>query len=158
MVYRFWEAQLSAPIKTKLAGKSFSASTYEELFKLADEAWLANGGSTSIPAVVAAVTEPVPSPPPSDPTPAVSAVARGRGRGQRGRGTTSNRGRGRGTYNNRNSQATTTNKPHQKGPKHSDLPAVAGWACAQHWKKGRGAPYCSDPLVCEWVQIVAPRT
>ena len=167
IVYGFWEAQLSAPIKTVLTGQKFTAQTYQELFKLADGAWLANGGQTSAPAVVAAVSSaPADSIPPTVDAPQVAAVNQ-RGRG-RGRGQNRGRGRGRGnTYNSRgntssvntsNNNTTSSTKPHQKGPKHPDLPAVAGWACAQHWKKGRGAPYCSDPLVCEWVQIVAPRT
>ena len=173
MVFGFWEAQLSAPVKTKISGQPFNHATYQSIFKQADEAWLANGGSTSTPAVVAAVSTDTK---PSDPNdaPQVSAVQRGggRGRGPRNRG---NRGNGRGTYNNNsnrsneaqntntnnsNSSNSTTNtnaKPHQRGTKHPDLPKNAGWACAQHWKKGRGAPYCSDPLVCQWVNVVAPR-
>ena len=176
MIYGFWEAQLGAPIKSRLAGKKFNKDTYVELFKLADEAWRANGGERATPAVVAAVEVPFTHQstlPPTD-TPQVSATTRG-GRGGRGgrnnRGGRGNRGQGRGqtTWNNtnQNQQSSTTNtstnnsnpptKAHQKGPKHPDLPSSAKWACAQHWKKGRGAPYCSDPLVCEWVNVVAPR-
>ena len=55
IVYGFWVAQLSAPIKTALTGLKFNADTYKDMFKKADEAYLANGGATSIPAVVAAV-------------------------------------------------------------------------------------------------------
>ena len=161
MVFGFWEAQLSAPIKTVLSGKQFNAATYTDLFKLADEAWLANGGATSTPAVIAAVSE---TPTPTT-TPEVAAVSqRGAGRGRGGRGQ-SNRARGRGanSASNRNTSRpapSTQNdsKPHQKGTKHPDLPASASWACAQHWRKGRSAPYCSDPLVCQWVNVVAPRT
>ena len=169
MVYGFWEAQLSAPIKTKLAGKKFNKDTYQELFKLADEAYLANHGSSSTPAVVAAVSKPQSDGSSSSEPAQVSAVSRGRGRG--GRGNRGGRGRGNNTWrgnsnnqsqnssqNSSNPPTQTGTKPHQRGPKHSDLPASAAWACAQHWKKGRGAPYCSDPLVCEWSQVVAPRT
>ena len=167
MIYGFWEAQMTPPIKLKLAGQKFNATTYTDLFKLADEAWLANGGSVNTPAVVAAVSDTTSSTP--EPTAQVGAVNRGQGRG-RGRGGRNNRG-GRGnnrgannssTYNqNQNTnqdQSSSNNKSHQKGPKHPDLPSSASWACAQHWKKGRSAPYCSDPLVCKWVSIVAPRT
>ena len=162
MVFGFWDAQLSPAIRTKLAGMTFDKNTYQNMFKIADQAFLANGGHVATPAVVGAV-----STPPQDETLQVAAAAtRGgaRGRGGRGRG-----GRGRGNNSSANSTASgsasassgssgTTSKPHQKGTKHSDLPSSAGWACAQHWKKGRQAPYCSDPLVCKWVNIVAPRT
>ena len=178
IVFGFWDAQLTPPIRTKLAGREFNINTYKELFKLADEAWLANGGATSTPAVVAAVSGPSsPSNPPTSAadqiaalTTQVAALSRGRGRGARGnRGGRGNRGNnsssggsGRGqnnqNQNNNSSNSSNSNKPHQKGQKHSDLPSNASWACAQHWKKGRGAPYCSDPLVCEWSQVVAPRT
>ena len=169
MIYGFWEAQLGAPIKSRLAGKKFSVTTYQDIFMLADEAWRANGG-TSTSAVVAAVAETA-KPSPSDTsssTPQVAAFNQ-RGRGRGGRNNRGGRGRGgqnRGSYNNNSQNQNQSNssnssnpptKNHQKGPKHADLPASAGWACAQHWKKGRGAPYCSDPLVCEWVNVVAPR-
>ena len=165
IVYGFWEAQLSAPIKTALSGQKFSATTYQDMFKHADDAWRANTPS-STPAVVAAVEGP--SNPPTSPTEQqVAAVTQRGGRGYRGGrgGQRGGRGQNRGGRggnsgggNNNSSTTSSNNKSHQRGPKHSDLPAVASWACAQHWKKGRGAPYCSDPLVCEWVQIVAPRT
>ena len=175
MVYGFWEAQLSAPIKTKISGQRFNNNTYQDIFKQADEAWLANGGSTSTPAVVAAVSESSPTLTTNAQVSAVRGGARG-GRGGRGPRNRGSRGNGRGTYNNNNSDRSNTQaqnqnsgsnssnnsnssstKPHQRGTKHPDLPEKAGWACAQHWKKGRGAPYCSDPLVCQWVNVVAPR-
>ena len=160
IVYGIWVAQLGPAIKSHLAGLKFNKDTYQDLFKKADEVFHANGGSRS-PAVVAAVSAPTPASssatPPvsaansSSDTPQIAAFQRG---GGRGRGNSNS-----GTYNNTNSSnssagsASTTNsantKPHQKGPKHPDLPSSAGWACAQHWKKGRGAPYCSDPLVCQ---------
>ena len=40
MVYGFWEAQMTLPIKTMLAGKSFNVDTYQEIFTLADEVFL----------------------------------------------------------------------------------------------------------------------
>ena len=83
MIYGFWEAQLGAPIKTKLAGMKFNKDTYKEMFKLADEAWLANGGGPPTPAVVAAVAAPNADPTTSDPAPQVAAI-RGAGRGNRG--------------------------------------------------------------------------
>ena len=166
MVYGFWEAQQSPPVKSALAGLIFNQTTYKDIFKKADQVFLANGGSAQ-PAVVAAVAAPAPpSTQPQDDSPQVAAVRGGRGRGSgpsRGRG---GRGRGRGSNTNSSNAATNTSsstnqntsKPHQKGPKHADLPSNASWACAQHWRKGRGAPYCSDPLVCQWVSVVAPRT
>ena len=172
MIYGFWEAQLSAPVKTKISGQKFNATTYTQIFKDADEAWIANGGQTNLPAVVAAVTDKssssegaTSSSQAAPEVAAVSARGNGRGRGQN-RGGRGNRGGGRGSYNNNQNNNSNQNqsnnqnnssKPHQRGPKHPDLPSSAGWACAQHWKKGRGAPYCSDPLVCQWVRIVAPR-
>ena len=171
MVFGFWEDQMSPAIKSHLAGLTFTKDTYKEIFKKADEVWVANGGVINPPrppAVVAAVAAPAdqPSLAQAGDNPQVAAI-RGRGRG-RGRGANrgANRGSGRGggSYNQNNqgqSQQTSSNnsnnKPHQKGPKHPDLPASAGWACAQHWKKGRQAPYCSDPLVCQWVRHVVPR-
>ena len=164
---------MSPPIKTALAGETFNKDTYTAIFKLADQVWLANGGAAQ-PAVVAAVAQ-APSASTSataeDPS-QVSAIGRGRGRGN-SRGGRGGRGRGnqyRGGYNNNNSSnqssspnqssasSDSSNKPHQRGQKHADLPSNAAWACAQHWKKGRGAPYCSDPLVCQWVNVIAPRT
>ena len=160
MVYGWWEAQLTPPIKTKIAGKKFDATTYKALFVEADEAWRANGGATSTPAIVAAVTA-TPTEIPTTDTQQVAAISRGRGRGARGnrggRGQTRGSQPARGGRQNNQTSNSSTTKPHQKGPKHSDLPASASWACAQHWKRGRGAPYCSDPLVCEWNQVIAPR-
>ena len=181
IVYGIWVAQLGPSIKSHLAGLKFNKDTYQDLFKKADEVFHANGGARA-PAVVAAVSSPSPSSSLSSQsqssqsaqssadTPQVAAFQRGGGRGRGGRG----RGRGRGgSTNNQNnsnqnqsrqenssnsSQNQQGQKAHQKGQKHPDLPASAGWACAQHWKKGKGAPYCSDPLVCQWVNVVAPRT
>ena len=93
----------------------------------------------------------------------VAAMQRGGGRG--GRAARNFRGGGRGQrggrYNNnqgqRNNQNQSTGpKPHQKGPKAS--PDVPSSACARHWKEGKNATYCSDPLVCEWVNFVKPCT
>ena len=178
MVYGFWEAQLSPPIKTALADLKFSKDTYQAMFKLADKAWAANGGETRTPAVVAAVNAEASTTTSTDEPSVAAFSARGRGArgGRGGRGNRGNRGGGRGgqnnstTYNNNNSSnqnasnsssnasSTNQNKSHQRGPKHPDLPASAKWACAQHWKKGRGAAYCSDPLVCEWKDVIAART
>ena len=165
IVFGMWEEHLSAPIKSKLAGQVFNKDTYVEMFRQADQVFHANGGSrVHQPAVVAAVT-PTPQTSSED-VPQVAAAARG-GRGRGGRGGRGRGGRGgsRGNLNNtsnensaQNQGQDSNNKPHQKGQKHPDLPASAGWACAQHWKRGQGAPYCSDPLVCKWVSIVAPRT
>ena len=166
IVYGFWDAQLTPEIKSNLAGMSFNKDTYQAMFKKADQVYQANGGATSRPAVVAAVSQPSPSTPVVQDDavqPQVAAVTRGgaRGRGNRG-GRGRGRGNGRGSYNGNqngsNQNQSSSNKPHQKGPKHADLPSNASWACAQHWRKGRQAPYCSDPLVCQWVSIVAPRT
>ena len=172
MIYGFWEAQMSSAIKTKIAGKSFNKDTYKDLFKEADEAWRANGGATQVPAVVAAVSAPSPS---DVSTPPQVAAVRGAGRGnfRGGRGNRGNRGgnnTGRGannqnqSQNNSNSSSNTSSnknnkqggqKSHQKGPRHS--PDVPDDACARHWKEGRGATYCSDPLVCSWVNVITPR-
>ena len=167
IIYGFWENQMTQPIKNKIAGLSFNAQTYTNIFKLADEVWRSNGGANSAPAVVAAasaVENSTPTSSSSSDTPQVAAVTRGRG-GNRGRGNRGGRG-GRGSYNGNNSnqnrpQSNQTSsqsggsKPHQKGPKHS--PDVPDNACARHWREGRNATYCSDPLVCGWVHIIAPR-
>ena len=175
MIYGFWEAQLGAPIKTKIAGMKFNKDTYKEMFKLANEAWLANGGGPPAPAVVAAVAAASSSSEPStsDSSGQVAAIRGGATRGARGGrgglGGRGNRGGGRGgsapqSYNqnnqSQNNQPLTQqgSKPHQKGPKHPDLPAKGDSWCAQHWRKGRSAPYCTDPHVCEWANVVAPRT
>ena len=165
---------MTSAIKNKIAGQKFDKNTYKDIFKQADDVFAANGGvSSSSPAVVAATSVSSASTPDtsassSSSTPQVSAV-RGQsnrgGRGQyRGRG---NRG-GRGTYNNSNNRQNQNNqnqqnqtqqqgqKPHQRGPKAS--PDVPDDACARHWKEGRSATYCSDPLVCSWVKNVVPRT
>ena len=165
IVFGFWEAQLSPVIKSHLTGITFNATTYDELFKKADEVWLANGGQNQ-PSVVAATRAPAQSPSPSTSSSSeasqtqVSAVTRG-GRGGRGRGSRGSGRGGRGNANSasqnttRNSNQSNTQKPHQKGPKAS--PDVPDQACARHWKEGRNANYCSDPLVCPWVHIIAPR-
>ena len=170
IVYGFWDNNLTVPIKTALAGQSFNKDTYQALFKLADQVFIANGGAvaSAVPAVVGAVATPntpVTTPQTSNDNPQVAAVrGGGRGRGQRGGRGGRGRGGNRGASNsqnqpaNNNSSSNSSNKPHQKGDKHPDLPARADWACAQHWRKGRGAPYCSDPLVCQWVSVVAPRS
>ena len=172
IVYGFWHSQMTPPIKSNLAAlrKKFDKDTYTEFFKLADDTWSANGGNaTSTPTVVAAVAASNPSPlSPDDPPPQVAAAQRGGGRGRGGRGQRrggrNNQGSGRGAYNNNSSsnQQNSNNqsqqegqKPHQKGPKAS--PDVPSNACARHWKEGRNATYCSDPLVCSWVHIIAPR-
>ena len=163
VVYGFWESQLTLPIKNKLAGKKFNKDTYSDLFKLADEVWMSNGGQvTSPPAVVAAVAAPV-----APDTPQVAAVGRGgrggrdrgtpaRGRGGRGRGSNQNSSTYNTNQNNTQRQQSSGNKPHQKGPKAA--PDVPDNACARHWREGRNATYCSDPLVCDWVKVIAPRT
>ena len=168
IVYGFWVAQLTPAIKSQLAGKKFNKDTYKDLFIRADEVWVANGGSPAPPTVIAAVAQPstVVQPSVQEDQPQVSAIQRGgRGRGNRGRGNRGGgRGTGRGAYNSNSNQSNQSNsnspssKPHQKGPKHPDLPSNAAWACAQHWKKGRSAPYCSDPTVCQWNQVYVPRT
>ena len=168
IVYGFWEAQLTPPIRTALSGQRFTADTYNTIFEHADEAWLANGGSDVIasPAVVAAASVQSASNPPTESAQA-SAVSRGRGGGRGGRGGRGNRGnrggRGgnRGASNNSNSNSNNTNQtqtnphPHQKGQRAA--PDVPDNACSQHWKAGRNATYCSDPLNCDWVRIIAPR-
>ena len=170
MIYGFWLNQLGPAIKCRLADMKFTKETYKDMFKLADEVWMANGGSAT-PAVVAAVSAQAPSS--SDPTPQVAAAQRGGGRGApRGRGFRGGRG-GRGGGRGSNSNSTSYNqnqnqpssssssnnssqqKPHQKGPRaHPDVPDNA---CSRHWKEGKAATYCSDPLVCDWVKFIAPR-
>ena len=146
----------------------FNKDTYTNIFELADEIWLANGGTP--PAVVAA-TSAVTGANPSEPsasTQVVSAAQRGnggRGRPFRGRGRGRGGGSGRGGQNNTsnsnsssnsNSQASSSGqKPHQRGPRHADGPPDS--ACSRHWSQGRSATYCSDPLVCEWSTIIKPR-
>ena len=169
MIYGFWEAQLTPVLKTKIAGLRFNKDTYQNIFKQADEAWLANGGSMTAPTVVAAVSTPQSPPSPSEfqdsqvnPS-QIAALQRGGGRGGRGnRNFRGGRGGQRGgRYNNNQGQRQAQPnqqsgpKPHQKGPKAS--PDVPASACARHWKEGKNATYCSDPLVCEWVNFVKPR-
>ena len=168
---------MTPEIKCRLAGMKFTKDTYQEIFKLADETWIANGGSTtSVPAVVGA-TKVNQSDSSSTSSPAataqVAAATRGGGRGGRGfRGNPrGGRGGGRGsggnnnnrqqnqnssnTNQNQNQQQQQGQKPHQRGPKAS--PDVPADACARHWKEGRNATYCSDPLVCSWSHIIVPR-
>ena len=172
IVFGMWDAQLTVPIRSKLAGRRFTKDTYKEMFKDADETWIANGGSElQTPTVVAATAE-VSSASSSTPSNQVSAVQSRGGRGgsqsfNRGRGGRGNRGfrGGRGGYNQNQNQSQSNqsnsqqnnsdNKPHQKGPKAS--PDVPSNACSQHWKAGKAANYCSDPLVCDWARFIAPR-
>ena len=173
IVFGMWDAQMTVPIRSKLAGRSFTKDTYKEMFKDADETWIANGGSeVQTPTVVGATAE-VSASSSSSPAAAgqVAAVQSrgGRGaqssfRGRGGRGNRGNRGGGRGGYNqnqnqsqnsNSNDQNNSENKPHQRGPKAS--PDVPSNACSQHWKAGKAANYCSDPLVCDWARFIAPR-
>ena len=182
IVFGFWEAQMTPEIRTKLAGRKFTKETYKEIFKIADETHIANG--QSVPAVVAATKSVARSSGSSSTSDAqssssevagqVAATGRGGGRGSNrgGRGNfRGGRGGGnRGSYNGNNSnnnqnrnqqqqqnqnQAQTGQKPHQRGPKAS--PDVPADACARHWKEGRQATYCSDPLVCSWSHIIVPR-
>ena len=176
-VFGMWFAQMTTPIKSQLAGLKFTEATYKDIFKKADEVWLANGGGAQ-PAVVAAVTASSATADDSNPSQIAAIGSRGRGGRGRGRGFFPNRGsgRGRGAYNNQNntnytnqSQNTSQNnknqgqnqgqqvnpKPHQKGPR--GAPDVPDSACSQHWKHARNATYCSDPLNCAWVKIIAPR-
>ena len=168
MVYGFWWAQLSLPIRSHLARKPFNKDTYADLFKDADEVWRANGGNTTpVPAVVGAVAANPPAPVVSQPADQVSAVRGGRGgfsnRGNRGgrggrgagRGSSSTASNTNNSQNQSNNTSSTSNKPHQKGPKAS--PDVPSNACSQHWKAGRAATYCSDPFVCSWAKILVPR-
>ena len=178
IVFGMWHAQLSTPIRVGLAGLKFNKDTYKDVFIKADEIWLQNGGSDVPQQVVAAVTSnsasSAPAPPSSpNSSSSLQVSAASRGRGGRGRGGNNRGGRGRGGYNrgnqnnqnnqsntNRNNNTTSSSnssgsKPHQKGQRHPDGPPDS--ACARHWLHGRGATYCSDPLVCEWVNIIAPR-
>ena len=168
VVYGFWSAQLSAPILSGLANLKFNQDTYADIFKLADELWRRNGG-TEAPshAVVAAASAQDDS---QSAAPQASAVRGGRGsfrgnnnrgnRGGRGSNRGGNRG-GRGSYNNnsnrdQNDSSSSSNpKPHQKGPRNS--PDVPDDACSRHWKDGKAATYCSDPLNCSWKNFIAPR-
>ena len=172
-IYGMWEAKLSPAIKSAIADMKFDHSTYKTIFKKADEVWRANGGS-EVATVVAAVAGDVSA---NSTTGAVdpgqlqvSAVSRGRGgRGnfRGGRGNRGNRGNYRGNQNNsnnrqntnsnqnQNSNSSSNQKPHQKGPRHPDGPPDS--SCSRHWSQGRGATYCSDPLVCGWSNIIAPR-
>ena len=170
MIFGFWEAQMTPAIRTKLAGQTFDKSTYKAIFKLADEVWEVNGGTSAAVVAAAKVVPAQPNPPPQgqdEVSAQVSALQRGRGRGGRG-GRGRGRGQGRGSYNqnqnynqnynntsNRQPQQQQGQKPHQRGPKAS--PDVPSSACARHWKEGKNATYCSDPLVCEWVNFVKPR-
>ena len=168
IVYGMWVSKLSQTEKAAILSLKFDQTTYQQIFDLADKSWLSTGSSTT--AVVAAVATPS-----SDASQAaldaaqVSAVSsRGNFRGRNNRGNRGNRG-GRGTYrggqNNSNQNQTNTRnnsggqtsgqKPHQKGPRHQDGPPDS--ACSRHWSQGKGATYCSDPLVCGWASIIAPR-
>ena len=171
-VYGMWVSKMTPPIKSAIARIKFGADTYKEIFDTADKVHLANGGS-DVPTVVAAVAEPSqPGSAPTDPSnPQVSATTyRGRGRGGFNRGNRGNRGgrgTGRGGQNNQQNQSQNQNqnsnnssssyvqKPHQKGPRHPDGPPNS--SCSRHWSQGRSATYCSDPLVCGWASIIAPR-
>ena len=44
MVFGFWHAQLTIPIRSAMAGQTFDKDTYKALFTLADQVWVANGG------------------------------------------------------------------------------------------------------------------
>ena len=172
MVFGFWDAQMTPEIKSHLAGLKFNKDTYKDILKKADEVFHANGGISRLPGVVAATTTATPTSPPTQTTPQVSAVRGGRGgRGNRGGGRGGRGGRGGGNNStpapannsnqkNQNSQSSNNKnyqpKPHQRGPRHS--PDVPDNACSRHWQDGRNAKYCSDPLNCDWVKIIAPRS
>ena len=176
VVWGFWDAQMTPAIRSGLAGMSFTKDTYKEIFKKADDLWAANGGGQSHPPVIAAAKASQASSSSNTPntssteSPQVSAV-RGGGRGgfrggRGGRGANrGNRGNSNSYNNNQNRQSNNSSsnqnqesggqKPHQRGPRAS--PDVPDNACARHWKEGRSATYCSDPLVCSRVHIIAPR-
>ena len=163
-IFGMWHAQLTQPIRNKLAGQKFNKDTYQDMLKQADEVWIANGGAVTQAPVVGAVAAPTPS----QDSPQVAAVGRGQNSSRRGNPPRGRGGRGRGSGNNNNSRqnqnqssSSSTNsssyqpKPHQKGPRHSDSPPDQ--SCSQHWSKGRSATYCTDPLNCPWVKIIAAR-
>ena len=177
VMFGFWEAQMPPAIKCRIAGMKFNKDTYQEIFKLADETWIANGGSTTkTPAVVGATkVNSASDSSSSSSAPQVSATSRGGGRGggrgnfrgnQRGgrgggRGGSAPGGNNNNSRQNQSSNSSNSNqtqqgpKAHQRGPKAS--PDVPADACARHWKEGRNATYCSDPLVCSWSHIIVPR-
>ena len=179
IISALWRRQLPESVCAGIAHLTIDHNNFKTVCELADKIFATSKPRASVAAFqVAAVRAPVAAPAePSSlldetqpglpyPVPEVAAV-RGRGGGRGGRGGRGGGNRG-GGQSNQNSQTNSTNtnnqsqsnnrKPHQKGPQHADLPANAWWACAQHWKKGSGAPYCSDPHVCKWVNKCAPRT
>ena len=173
-VFGMWDEKMTPQIKTSYAGLKFDHTSYKNIFNLADDVWRANGGGAEPPTVVAAVAESSASTPTE--TAQVSATSRGGRGGFRGnnRGNRGNNRGGRGSYRggynnsnsnnsnntrqqnqNQNSNNNPNPKPHQKGPRHADGPPDS--SCSRHWSQGRGATYCSDPLVCGWASIIAPR-
>ena len=162
-----WFSKLSASEKAAILNTKFSYNTYNDIFDLADKAWV-NAGSGAAPPVVAATKSSKSASNPSEGTPepdqvsAVSARGTFRGRNNRGfRGGGRGRGTGRGGQQNNNSSnqnqtQSQGQKPHQRGPRHPDGPPDS--SCSRHWSQGKGATYCSDPLVCGWANFITPRS
>ena len=162
IVWGFWHEKLPQAVRLQLAEKSFTASTYTQLFDHADKIWQENGGvvSNAEPVTVAAVE--------SGAAQSVSAVSNRGGRG-RGRGRGQNRGRGRGgaargaaaqnSNNNtnavQNATQTSTTGFVNTGPRSQDLPPSS--CCSEHWRRGNSATFCFSPLDCPWKDRIVPR-
>ena len=164
IIWGMWSRKLPDNVRQKLAGRSFTNDTYEELMELADDTYTTGKTSFSpAPVVVAAATTSsgLDETQPALPY-AVNAVNRGNGRGnRRGRGQRGNRGAGRGQNRggqNQNQNSSNSSNSKWPTPRHADVPNALKEMCFNHHTYGRGAYHCTDPLVCPWSSIPpAPR-
>ena len=146
-----------------IAHISFTKLTFNEVLQLADYIFETQNVSTPSGAVnalssTASLDETQPGL--SYPVAEVNAVSRGRGgrggRGRGGRGGRNNRG-GRGGGQQASSESSSQSGPKHKGTKHPDLPPGDWNGCGVHFKYGKNAHFCSEPMTCPWKNVYAPK-
>ena len=155
-----WRRHLPGNVRAGIASMKFDKDNFEAILTRADDIFDSNTPSSA--ASVAAVKV-VPAPSADETLPAIPypqpevAAMRGGGRGGRGgrgnRGSRGNRG-GRGAASG---GAQSSGQPRHKGTKHPDLPAGEWRGCQMHFRWGKSAFFCAEPLTCPWKDFVIPK-
>ena len=167
VVQTLWTRQLPSAVRAGIAHMAFNKETFNAVTQLADDIFETQSAAVNAMSVAAVSQDAFNETQPGlqYPVPEVAAFGRGgSGRGGRGRG----RGRGgrgnRGGSSTRGGSAPATNTPapsqsqaRYKGPKHPDLPQGEWTGCQLHYKWGRSAHFCAEPLTCPWKNIFTPK-
>ena len=155
IVMALWKRHLPSSVRAGIAKYKLTKENFNEVTELADDIHenTSTVASISVGAVQKDMDETLPAIPyATAEVAATSANQRGRGRG-RGRG--GNRGRGRGgAQASQGAQA----QPRHKGTKHPDLPAGQWTGCQMHFRWGRRAHFCTEPLTCPWKNVIAAKS